>query len=265
MVLATELLREVASYICIAACTLGENPKWTRDQAAVGGNMVRLYKLLWTFLDQTCQKHGETSLIISRLIFETLVNVRYLMANHTPALVDSYIKYSLRHERKLLNEIEKNISDRQDEIQPIEERMIGSIQRTAQIAAIDLNSIDLKDKRPWGNKNLFEKSKSIGLDQVYEAFFGGQSHFIHGAWQDLHSFHLKADSEGGFTPRIEWARPRPQVTLSLGLIVLDAAIEFIRFIGGISASDHLNEKIIDLRKRIIEVDDAHEVYLQKKT
>jgi hypothetical protein len=35
-VLASELLREVASYICVAACTMGSKPVWDRDQAAVG-------------------------------------------------------------------------------------------------------------------------------------------------------------------------------------------------------------------------------------
>ena len=76
MVLASELLREVASYVCIAACTLGAAPAWTRDQAAVGGNMVRLFKLLSAFLDQTVQKRYKTSTIISRLTFETIVNAR---------------------------------------------------------------------------------------------------------------------------------------------------------------------------------------------
>src|SRR5689334_18142168 len=69
MVLASELLRETTSYVCVAACTLGPTPAWTRDQAAVGGNMVRLFKLLSAFLDQTVQKRYETSAILSRLAF----------------------------------------------------------------------------------------------------------------------------------------------------------------------------------------------------
>ncbi len=78
VILASELLREVTSYVSVAACTLGLAPAWTRDQAAVGGNMVRLSKLLSAFLDQTVQKRMETSTILSRLAFETIVNVRYL-------------------------------------------------------------------------------------------------------------------------------------------------------------------------------------------
>src|SRR5437899_119710 len=99
MVLASELLREVTSYVCVAACTLGMAPAWTRDQAAVGGNMVRLFKLLSVFLDQTVQKRHETSTIISRLAFETIVNARYLISQYSPELIDSFVRHSLRHER----------------------------------------------------------------------------------------------------------------------------------------------------------------------
>ena len=54
--------------------------------------MVRLLKLLSGFLDQTSQKRRETSEILGRLAFETVVNVRYLIVNFSPALVDSYIR-----------------------------------------------------------------------------------------------------------------------------------------------------------------------------
>ena len=114
MVLASELLREVASYVCVAACTLGQAPTWARDQAAVGGNMVRLYKLLSAFLDQTVQKQFETSTIISRLAFETIVNAQYLMANFSPELVNSFIGHSLRHERTLRDKSKPTSKDVED-------------------------------------------------------------------------------------------------------------------------------------------------------
>jgi hypothetical protein len=59
MRLAVLLMVEVASYSCVAATTLGASAAWNRNLAAVGGNMVRLYKLLDSFLDQTCQRREE--------------------------------------------------------------------------------------------------------------------------------------------------------------------------------------------------------------
>lgn len=90
--LAVDLLAEVGSFICVAACLLAGGTKcWTRNQAIVAGNVVRLYKLISALLDQTCQKRRETTFIFGRLAFETIVNIRYLITFASPALFDSYI------------------------------------------------------------------------------------------------------------------------------------------------------------------------------
>jgi hypothetical protein len=110
--LAFDLLREVASYVTIAACVMGQEPKWSRDQAAVGGNMVRLWKILGAFLDQKMQRRYETTTIFARLAFETIVNVRYLADNFDQKLVDSFVRHSFRHERRLFDKINQNVLGR---------------------------------------------------------------------------------------------------------------------------------------------------------
>ena len=87
--LAVDLMVETGSYVCVASCTMGTKPMWDRDRAAVCGNMVRLYKLLHSVLDQTCQRRQETGFILSRLVFETLVNIRYMIREFSPELVES--------------------------------------------------------------------------------------------------------------------------------------------------------------------------------
>ncbi|MHA7066831.1 hypothetical protein [Azospirillum argentinense] len=44
------------------------------------------FKLLSLLLGQTCQEWRETTAIIGRLAFETLVNIRFLIANFSPEL-----------------------------------------------------------------------------------------------------------------------------------------------------------------------------------
>jgi hypothetical protein len=101
--LIVELLKEVLSYACVAASVLGSTDKevaaWDRDHAAVGGNMVRVYKLIHALFDQTCQKRGEVALLMMRLIFEGLVNIRFLIQQFSPEIIDSYVKYALQHEK----------------------------------------------------------------------------------------------------------------------------------------------------------------------
>jgi hypothetical protein len=107
--LAFDLLKEVVHYVTIAACVMGPEPTWSRDQATIGGNMVRLWKILCAYLDQSMQRRYETTTIFARLAFETIVNVRYLAENFDPALVDSFVRFSFRHEKRLVDKINQNI------------------------------------------------------------------------------------------------------------------------------------------------------------
>jgi Family of unknown function (DUF5677) len=152
--MAVALMVETASYACVAACTLGTEPVWKRDRAAVCGNMVRLYKLLDAVLDQTCKRRQEVSFILARLVFETLVNIRYMIKEFSPELIDSYVSYSLRHERKLRDLILDNIRMRGGESLPIEDRMLKSINRSALAAGVSLDSVDPKRKGPWGGAKI---------------------------------------------------------------------------------------------------------------
>jgi hypothetical protein len=174
--LAVSLMVEVASYSCVAAATLGASRSWDRDRAAVGGNMVRLYKLLDSFLDQTCKRRGEITWILGRLIFETAVNIRYLIANFSKELIDSYVKQALRQERRLLDVVQANISERGSML-PIEDRMLKSIDRAAR-------------------KNIYEKTNEVGLRDAYVAAFGGGSQSVHGNWNEVCSSQVRPGLPG---------------------------------------------------------------------
>ena len=60
-------------------------------------------------LDLTSKRREEISFIFARLIFETSVNIRFLIANFSKKLINTYVKSALRHERKLRDVIEANI------------------------------------------------------------------------------------------------------------------------------------------------------------
>lgn len=61
---AVSLLVETGSYCCVAANTLGDQPKWDRDKAAIGGNVVRLYKLISAMLDKQCNIGSKRALFL---------------------------------------------------------------------------------------------------------------------------------------------------------------------------------------------------------
>jgi hypothetical protein len=152
--------------------------------------------------------------------------------------------------------IQANIQERGGDALHIERRILHSIDRAARIAGVALDSVDLKNRSPWGGKDLRQKAQAVGLEEAYLAVFGGMSHNVHGSWHDLYQFHLETDEEGAFTPSLEWGRPRPQPLFSLGHLALGAASDFLAFIGGEEAIGRLREQLRDLDARISAADQA---------
>ncbi len=256
---AVNLLVEATSYLTIAGCVSSHEAGWTRNQAVVGGNLVRLTKLSQGLLDVTCQRRRELSEAISRMIFETSVNSIFLMRFSSDELVQSYIDHSLGFERKLKKQIRERMAERNDSILPIEKRMLSSIDRLATASGVDLDAAH--DRRAnWGGKNFYEKAKAIGWSDAYIGAFAGTSIAIHGGWGDLAAHHLeKFDGSGFYKPVFEWSRPRPQHLLTLGQILLVVATEFLEFVT--EKEDIHSDELDDVIDRICAVREYHEDFL----
>lgn len=262
--LAVLLLGETGSYCCVAASTLGSVPSWSRDDAVIGGNVVRLYKLLSAILDQTVQHRRETSFVFARLAFETIVSIRFLIKHFSPELIDSYVKHSFKHEVKLHNKISKNIANRDGEILPIEDRAIKSIDRSFEDAGIKLSDMDGHRERNWGGKNIFEKASDIGLEDAYLGAFAGASHSIHGTWYELYIHNLEMEGDLQFQPKLEWGYPRPQLLNATVKMTISALRDYFEFMAGSQINDVIEVKLRNLFDRVVRVDTAHETYLSAK-
>jgi hypothetical protein len=190
--------------------------------------------------------------------------IRYMIETFSPELIDSYIAYSFRHERKLLDVIQENIVARDGEALPIEDRVLKSINRSVAAAKIAIENINSTQKGAWGGKNLFEKAQVVGLESAYLAAFGGASHSVHGNWHEIYGNHLHWDEKEGFTPNLNWHRPRPQVLFALSTLVIDTLGIYFDFMCGEQASELFGKPLEDLSARLLQVNDAHEAYLTNK-
>ncbi|MGU3492923.1 DUF5677 domain-containing protein [Xanthobacteraceae bacterium A53D] len=263
--LAVDLMVEAGSYITIALNVLGSDRTWSKEQAAVGGNMVRLYKMFHGVLDQSNQGRGEMCFIFARLAFETTVSLKFLIQEHSASLIDEYIKHSMDHERRLSIRIQENISARGGIVLPIEDRMLKSIDRTLKSAGLTLDELPSKKIKNWGGKNLYEKAQAVGLGGAYLGMFSGPSNNVHGSWGDTYAHHIDTIDVGKFSPNIEWSRPRPQILFAISMISAGLAVEFSTFIGGDDVGSLLLPSVEDLLERIAAADRAHESYLSSKS
>jgi hypothetical protein len=264
MAVAVRLLVEAGSYVCVAASALpAKTARWNRDQAIVGGTLVRLYKLISAILDQTCQHRGETAFIFVRLAFEAIVNVKFMVEKGSPELFDRYVRHSLRHERRLFDLVQRNIADRGGEVLPIEQRMMGSIERVVKRAGLTIESLSPSDPKSWGG-SLQQRSAAVGWEQTYLGMFGGPSQSIHGNWMDIAQYQLSAPEDGKddeFEPDLHWTEPRPQPLLAIAKLTVQVVTDYFGHVVGGDDMQEIEAPLEALYRRIELVDEAHEKYL----
>jgi hypothetical protein len=258
--LSVALTIEYGSWMCVAASLLpGGTRKWTRDQAILGGLLVRAYKLTSALLDQTCQRRRETIFILGRLLFETLINIQYLATKDSEAIYQAFVIDALRHEKKLMDLISGNIAERGGPTLPIEERMLKSIKKAFDKSGVEPEEVTKQAAKPWKDVDLYQRASAVGWGEGYLALFGGPSHHVHGSWQDLIEYHLHHDGEG-FVPEMAWHPPRPQVLFTLakvGLVTIQVYLEYLVGDDAWGVIDNLK----DLWDRIDIADRAHESFL----
>lgn len=266
MSLAVELFKEVSQITCIlsCACRLDDknNPrKWSRDEAILGGLMIRLSKLQIALLDQVCQKRLEIANIIFRCIGECLINLRYLLGEGKSDLYEEYIEYSLREEKRLLNKINANVSKRGYEL-PIETRIKISIERAFHKSSFSPNEVDETRWKPWGDK-IFERARKVNMEEIYFAMFSLPSHAVHGNWQDLITYHLEYEN-GEFSPKTEWGYPRPQPLFAAAFLSAEINKLYLdEILPECSDKNKMNDILEDIIIRVHATDELHEQFMAR--
>lgn len=263
---AVQLLIEAGSYVCVAASLMpADTKRWSRNQAIIGGTLVRLYKLISAILDQTCQHRGETAFVFLRLAFEAIVNVKFMIEKADPELFDRYVRNSLRHERRLFDLIQRNISDRGGVVLPIEARMLQSISRVVERAGLTVEELSPSEPASWGG-NLQQRAAAVGWEQTYLGMFGGPSQSVHGNWMDLVQYHLEPpgkDESGGFEPSLGWTEPRPQPLLAIAKLTVQAVADFFAYVVGAENMTQIEPPLEALYRRIELVDQLHEDHMNR--
>jgi len=222
-----------------------------------------MFKLMRFAMEESIEHREEMLSVLIRLLAECVINLRFLIRNTCPELIRSYLAYSLQHEKDLASHIRLNIDARAGEALPIEERMLRSIARTFENSLLREEELPAKKIRNWGDKNLFEKAKDVGLGEAYLAIFGGPSRNVHGGWQDLLHYHLECESPGLFRPRLEFKHPRPQAIFSLTHLIAETLMGYVELLDHPSLAP-LCDALADVDERNHAASEAHEEFLVAK-
>lgn len=264
------LLKEAASITSVLsnAQNMDENGtplKWSRNEAIIGGLLVRIVKLQKGILEQTMNNQREFASIFIRCLAETVINFKYLLHNFRDTDFDSYIEYSLRTEKRLLIEVEARleVDEKESALKAgLNQRMKSSILQAFEKSGMTPEQVNERLYTPWAGKNLRDKAKEISYENGYLALFSLPSHTVHGNWQDLLEFHLTA-VETGFEPRSDWAKPRPQYLSIASKMSVDACESFLDRLPKTPLTEAMEEMLSDLQGRLGQLDFLHEEFLQK--
>ncbi len=199
-----------------------------------------------------------------RLLAECIINLRYLIQNDSPDLFQSFLAYSLQHERGLANRIRENIKENEGTELPIERRMLNSIERTFLNSGIPAHALPKKKVHNWGDKNLYEKAKEVLLGEAYLAIFGGPSRNVHGGWHDLLQYHLECVAPEQFKANLEFNRPRPQPIYALTGLIAETLSGYAELLGHPDVTP-LFARLSDLFRRNQLASNLHEEYLVRRS
>jgi hypothetical protein len=261
-----DLLKEITQIIIVLASGTRMTPDdrgqhWTRDEAVLGGLMVRLMKLLVGFIEGATKHGGEIANYFTRGLLETAINLRYLIQRDSPEAFQAFVAHSFRNDKRLLELMEKNIAERGGTELPIERRMRDSIERMLERSRLTLADIPSRKTDAW--PSFEERLDALDMKDGYTGVFGGPSSYIHGTWHELLSYNLRVVGDG-FELDPSRAALRPEPLFALAVALATAGRDYIDYLlSGYPEAAVLKDRLLRAEAKARCVDDLHEAFLNR--
>ena len=200
----------------------------TNHFAILAGHLNRCCRLMLAVNNLSSRGlFGETTRLLMRCIIETSVRVRWLCLKDSHEMFQRYVCDGLKKELVMMNSIKENINKRKGRRLVIEDRMLSFFQRFFNIAGLtDLEVVSTK-KLP----DFKSQCDDLRLgDMFYTSIQRIGSHSVHGSWSDICTYYVKFRDDGSFNMEDHNARPSENEFLYTPMFVIDASIDFLKYI-----------------------------------
>jgi Family of unknown function (DUF5677) len=263
---AFELLKDIAQTNVVAVCIEERDDEgapipMTRDAAILGALLVRCMKLTHGLLQTASDRRMELLNLFIRPLIESAVNLRFLLELGNPDVFQDFVVYSFRADRQLRERIRTHITEAGGTATPIQARILDSIDRSLKRSGVG------QDDRPTGAwpQRIFDRFDQLGLNDEYLFQFSVQSHYVHGNWHELLSYHLRKH-EGGFLLDTSWGDVRPQPLLAATLVLGQATRSYLDTVP-MAAPERalLVGRLERAVARVLRVGELHESFLTKRS
>ena len=209
----------------IAPDEVSSHRGFSRNRAIVVGHFVRLTKLCEASLMHISSRQAEVAAIFTRLMFETVIRMFYLMHAKRSSF-KSFLLSSYKPEREILEDLGNKAKSRK--LIPIESRIRRKIRSRLRRDRITLSTLMANKQWKIDGKDFRQLLKDTGNEVTYAYGFGSASHSVHGDWYDISIQQL--EKKGRFyQPKLEYQIPDPRITCAqthLCLIALHSYVEW---------------------------------------
>jgi hypothetical protein len=203
----------------------GQPRTLSRNEAILAGQMVRLAKLHQGLIQFCDPPRMELFSFLLRGAIETAVNLRYLLEHGTPDVYDAFVRDSLRLDKELHDRISAKASARGGTVMPMEYGLLEGVERAFRIADVEFDSVNANARPGWTKGGTYGRFKALGLEELYAPYFGVQSNYAHGAWQELYEHHLTPQSDGGFVPKPAFEKlASPPLMMAIDILAGSSAV-----------------------------------------
>ena len=235
-------------------------PADARNAAILRALTVRIVKLTRAFIASTMAGQGELQALYDRLLFETLVDVAYLLRGG-PARYEAFARFELRHDRELLDHLGRNRVLRNGHELPMEERTRRRIEEKLRLAG--LTSADVPLPGEPGQWRPFEARLDAIGESDARAMHQLGAGSTHGLWHEISTYHLEGNLDGdALEAKLSWSRPLTQPLFALpiqgGRILATYAAHL-----GPEAKAAFRDRYLDLVRRANAADLLHEDFMAR--
>lgn len=258
MKFAVEISNNVRYLMFVAASLISEGKDgYSKEDAVIVGLFVRLCKLYDTLCWHAAENHAEIVQIFVRLIFETSINLEYLLKNGKET-TENFIFISYKATKENYEDLLKKKKSR--ELTGIEKRIMAKIERQIQEDEIDVERLLTNKNWKINGKSFKDILKELNFEGAYSYVFGNGSSYVHGDWKDLKASHLEYKNSL-YYPKLGHDRVDPRYICPVSVICLDALVKFLEW-NKSDPDSFITSTANEMNKLVRRFDAKHEEELQ---
>ena len=109
---------------------------------------------------------------------------------------------------------------------PIEKRMLASVQRHLRDDRVSVKWLLRNKTWDLDGKAFRQLFAALGREDVYAYGFGIGSHWVHGSWFDLKTYHLRKEGRR-YKAKLDYSVPDPRNICPVATLSLTAALRYM--------------------------------------